>query len=81
MGHLGALEPDEMPRATAYVSQMIAMIERLIEGGYAYAAEGHVLFRVRSYQQYGALSGRSVDDMIAGARVEVLPQGLVRAVA
>ena len=73
MAALGALEPDHMPRATAYIPQMIAMIEGLIKGGHAYAAEGHVLFRVRSYKAYGGLSGRSVDDMIAGARVEVAP--------
>ncbi|MBU2999968.1 cysteine--tRNA ligase [Roseovarius nubinhibens] len=73
MAALGALEPDHMPRATAYIPQMIAMIEGLIDGGHAYAAEGHVLFRVRSYKAYGGLSGRSVDDMIAGARVEVAP--------
>jgi cysteinyl-tRNA synthetase len=52
---------------------MIAMIERLIAGGHAYAAEGHVLFDVHSYEEYGRLSGRSVEDMIAGARVEVAP--------
>jgi cysteinyl-tRNA synthetase len=52
---------------------MIAMIQTLLERGHAYEAEGHVLFRVRSYAEYGALSGRSVDDMIAGARVEVAP--------
>ena len=73
MGALGALEPDHMPRATAFVPQMVEMIGGLIEGGHAYAAQGHVLFRVRSYEAYGALSGRSVDDMIAGARVEVAP--------
>ncbi|RFP89533.1 cysteine--tRNA ligase [Rhodobacteraceae bacterium 63075] len=73
MAALGALEPDAMPRATGYIGEMIAMIEALIEKGHAYAAEGHVLFRVRSYEKYGALSGRSVDDMIAGARVEVAP--------
>lgn len=73
MGALGALEPDAMPRATAFIPQMVAMIEGLIASGHAYAAEGHVLFRVRSYEAYGALSGRSVDDMIAGARVEVAP--------
>ncbi|MDQ2065565.1 cysteine--tRNA ligase [Xinfangfangia sp. CPCC 101601] len=61
------------PRATEYIGAMIAMIEQLIEKGHAYAKEGHVLFRVRSYKEYGALSGRSVDDMIAGARVEVAP--------
>ena len=70
---LGVLEPTHSPRATAYVGQMIAMIEALIAKGHAYAAEGHVLFAVDSYERYGALSGRSVEDMIAGARVEVAP--------
>jgi len=73
MDALGALRPDQEPRATAFIGQMIAMIEDLIAKGHAYEKEGHVLFRVRSYQTYGALSGRSVDDMIAGARVEVAP--------
>jgi len=73
MDALGALRPTHEPRATAYVGQMIAMIVGLIEGGHAYAKEGHVLFRVRSFAEYGRLSGRSVDDMIAGARVEVAP--------
>ncbi len=73
MDALGALRPTQEPRATAYVGQMIAMIEVLIAKGHAYAKEGHVLFRVRSYADYGRLSGRAVDDMIAGARVEVAP--------
>ncbi|WP_288961047.1 cysteine--tRNA ligase, partial [uncultured Sulfitobacter sp.] len=73
MAEVGALEPDHMPRATAYIPQMVAMIEDLIAKGHAYAAEGHVLFSVESYKAYGALSGRSIDDMIAGARVEVAP--------
>ncbi|QFT80581.1 Cysteine--tRNA ligase [Roseovarius sp. THAF27] len=73
MGSLGALEPNEMPRATQYIPQMVAMIEKLIADEYAYEREGHVLFRVRKYADYGRLSGRSVDDMIAGARVEVAP--------
>ncbi len=73
MGALGALEPDHMPRATQYIGAMIAMIEDLIAKGHAYAADGHVLFSVSSYKDYGALSGRTVDDMIAGARVEVAP--------
>ncbi|OOY28518.1 cysteine--tRNA ligase [Thioclava sp. L04-15] len=73
MDALGALRPDHEPRATDYIGAMIAMIETLIADGHAYAAEGHVLFRVRSYKEYGALSGRTVDDMIAGARVEVAP--------
>lgn len=73
MGALGALEPTHAPRATRYIGEMIAMIEDLIAKGHAYAAEGHVLFKVESYEAYGKLSGRSIDDMIAGARVEVAP--------
>ena len=73
MDALGTLRPTHEPRATAYISQMIAMIERLIARGHAYEVAGHVLFDVRSYPAYGRLSGRSVDDMIAGARVEVAP--------
>ncbi|MFT6933111.1 MAG: cysteinyl-tRNA synthetase [Paracoccaceae bacterium] len=73
MDALGNLRPTHMPRATEYVAQMIAMTQGLIDSGNAYAAEGHVLFAVDSYENYGALSRRSVDDMIAGARVEVAP--------
>ncbi|RJK99212.1 cysteine--tRNA ligase [Paracoccus aestuarii] len=73
MDALGAARPDHEPRATAYVGQMVAMTADLIAKGHAYAAEGHVLFDVRSFPDYGKLSGRSVDDMIAGARVEVAP--------
>jgi cysteinyl-tRNA synthetase len=73
MAALGALPPTREPRATDYIAPMIAMIETLIARGHAYAAQGHVLFDVRSYAAYGRLSGRSVDDMIAGARVEVAP--------
>lgn len=74
MAALGALAPTEMPRATQYIAQMIKMIEELIAKGHAYAAEGHVLFAVDSWKdQYGKLSGRTIDDMIAGARVEVAP--------
>lgn len=73
MDALGAARPDHEPRATAYVGQMIAMTADLIAKGHAYEAEGHVLFDVRSFPDYGTLSGRSVDDMIAGARVEVAP--------
>ncbi len=73
MRAIGALEPSHMPRATAYIPEMVAMIEGLIRDDYAYARDGHVLFRVRKYAEYGALSGRSVDDMLAGARVEVAP--------
>jgi cysteinyl-tRNA synthetase len=73
MAALGNLEPNHMPRATEYIAQMIAMIEDLIGKGHAYAVDGHVLFSVQSDAEYGKLSGRSVDDMIAGARVEVAP--------
>ncbi|CAN1571123.1 CysS Cysteinyl-tRNA synthetase [Paracoccaceae bacterium] len=73
MDALGAARPDHEPRATEYIGQMVAMISGLIASGHAYEANGHVLFRVRSYKDYGKLSGRSIDDMIAGARVEVAP--------
>ncbi|WP_347139612.1 cysteine--tRNA ligase [Paracoccus sp. SSK6] len=73
MDALGADRPDHEPRATEYIVQMVAMIETLIARGNAYEVEGHVLFDVRSFPEYGRLSGRSVDDMIAGARVEVAP--------
>ena len=73
MDALGALRPTLEPRATEYIGQMIAMIEDLIANGHAYEKDGHVLFRVRSYEGYGKLSGRTIDDMIAGARVEVAP--------
>ncbi|WP_335946134.1 cysteine--tRNA ligase [Salipiger bermudensis] len=73
MAAVGVMEPTHMPRATEFIDQMIAMIGDLIEKGHAYEAEGHVLFAVESYKAYGGLSGRSVDDMIAGARVEVAP--------
>ena len=73
MGALGNLFPTHMPRATEYITHMVAMIEQLIADNHAYAAEGHVLFSVSSYADYGRLSGRSLDDMIAGARVEVAP--------
>ncbi len=73
MTALGALEPDHAPRATEYISEMIEMSSELIKKGNAYVADGHVLFDVSSYKAYGELSGRSIDDMIAGARVEVAP--------
>ena len=73
MARLGADAADLTPHATQHIAQIVAMCERLIASGHAYAAEGHVLFDVASYAEYGALSGRSVEDMIAGARVEVAP--------
>jgi cysteinyl-tRNA synthetase len=73
MAALGVQAPDLEPHATEHVPGIIAMIERLVAGGHAYAAEGHVLFRVRAYADYGALSGRDRRDLLAGARVEVAP--------
>ncbi len=73
MDALGAMRPTHEPRATGYIAQMVAMIEDLVAKDHAYAADGHVLFAVDSYADYGKLSGRSLDDMIAGARVEVAP--------
>jgi cysteinyl-tRNA synthetase len=71
MGALGALVPDAQPRATEYIPQMVAMIEQLVADGHAYEAEGHVLFDVPSFPDYGKLSRRPLDEMQAGARVEV----------
>ncbi len=73
LGALNVLAPDHEPRCTEYVEPMVAMIEELIEGGFAYAADGHALFDIHSYEKYGKLSKRSLDDMRAGARVEVAP--------
>ncbi|HOZ24018.1 MAG TPA: cysteine--tRNA ligase [Thermomonas sp.] len=73
LGVDGDFAPDIEPAATAHMPQMIAMIERLIREGHAYAAEGHVLFAVASFDGYGKLSRRDTDDMLAGARVEVAP--------
>jgi cysteinyl-tRNA synthetase len=73
MGALGVRPPDIAPHATQEIGPMIAMIERLIEHGNAYEAEGHVLFSVPSDPDYGVLSKRDRDSMIAGARVEVAP--------
>jgi cysteinyl-tRNA synthetase len=70
---LFCLEPDVEPRATEHVDLMIRMIETLIRQGVAYEVEGHVLFHVPAMPTYGRLSGRSRDDQIAGARVEVAP--------
>lgn len=70
---LGVLPPVVEPRATEHIAGMIAMIETLIAGGHAYVAEGHVLFHVPTFAAYGRLAGRSRDEMIAGARVEVAP--------
>jgi cysteinyl-tRNA synthetase len=73
MVRLGVDPPDIVPYATAHIAQIVAMCETLIAAGHAYAAQGHVLFDVSSYPEYGQLSGRSTDEMIAGARVEVAP--------
>ena len=69
----GILPPDIEPRATHHVGEMIALIAALIGSGHAYAADGHVLFSVRHFPDYGRLSGRNPDELLAGARVEVAP--------
>ncbi|MGY0612068.1 cysteine--tRNA ligase [Luteimonas sp. A501] len=73
MAALGVAPPDIEPEATAHIAEIIAMIERLVESGHAYAAESHVLFAVASFDGYGKLSRRELDDMLAGARVDVAP--------
>jgi cysteinyl-tRNA synthetase len=71
IARLGVAAPDVEPYATGHMAQIIAMIETLIARGHAYVAQGHVLFEVNSWPDYGQLSGRSLEDMLAGARVEV----------
>ena len=73
MANLGVLPPDEEPRATQHIGQMIEIIQRLIDAGHAYAAEGHVLFSVPSFKAYGHLSGHAPDELLAGARIDVAP--------
>lgn len=71
MDALNNLRPTHEPRATDHIADMIVMIEKLIENGFAYENQGHVLFDVAAYKKYGQLSNRSLDDMVAGSRVEV----------
>ena len=73
MAALGVMPPDIEPEVTAHMPQIVAMIEQLVESGHAYAAEGHVLFAVSTFDGYGRLSRRDPDEMLAGARVEVAP--------
>ena len=73
MAAIGNLPPTEEPCATAHVPEMVQVIERLIASGHAYEAQGHVLFAVANFAEYGKLSGRSPDDLLAGARVEIAP--------
>jgi cysteinyl-tRNA synthetase len=70
---LGCLAPTHTPRATDYVREMVAMIETLIADGFAYPEQGHVLFEVAKKSDYGKLARRSLDEMVAGARVDVAP--------
>ncbi len=70
---LGCLPPTVEPRATEHIEQMKTLIERLVADGHAYVADDHVLFDVPSMPDYGRLSHRSLDEMLAGARVEVAP--------
>ena len=71
MAALNNLPPSIEPRATEHVDAMLDLAQRLIDKGHAYESEGHVLFDVTSMDDYGLLSGRKLDDMLAGARVEV----------
>ncbi len=73
MGLLNVSPPDMAPHVTDHIPAIVAQIQSIVDAGCAYAAEGHVLFDVSSYKAYGALSGRNLDDMIAGARVEIAP--------
>lgn len=71
IARLNCLPPTYEPHATGHIAEMIAIIEKLLANGHAYVAQNHVLFRVESYKEYGALSGRRLEDLIAGSRVEV----------
>ncbi len=73
MQALGVLPPDIEPRATDHIPEMIGMIEQLIANDHAYVAEAHVLFRVKSFDDYGRLSRRDTRELLAGARVDVAP--------
>tara|TARA_B100001939_G_C16910009_1_gene604141 strand:- start:39 stop:1370 length:1332 start_codon:yes stop_codon:yes gene_type:complete len=73
MKYLNNLSPTKEPRATDYIDEMVLIIQKLISKGFAYEKEKHVLFNVKKYDLYGKLSGRNLEDMIAGARVEVAP--------
>ncbi|TXH05207.1 MAG: cysteine--tRNA ligase [Nevskiaceae bacterium] len=73
LGALGVAPPDHAPRVTAHLPQIVDMIQRLIASGHAYAAEGHVLFHVPAFPDYGRLSRRDTRELLAGARVEVAP--------
>src|SRR5437588_38195 len=68
---LGVQAPEVEPKATDHVPEMIALIERLVSGGYAYVVDGDVYFEVRRFPTYGKLSGRNLDELLAGARVDV----------
>lgn len=73
MAALGCLPPDVEPTATGHIAEMVALTEKLIARGHAYVAEGHVLFSVGSFSDYGKLSGRNQDELLAGARIDVAP--------
>src|SRR5438445_1342572 len=68
---LGVEAPDAEPKATDHVAEMVALIERLVAGGYAYVMDGDVYFEVRRFPAYGKLSGKNLDELLAGARVDV----------
>jgi cysteinyl-tRNA synthetase len=71
MARIGVLPGDVEPKATEHIPQMVALIERLIAGGFAYVVDGDVYFEVRAFPEYGKLSGKNLDELLAGARVEV----------
>ncbi len=71
MAQLGIMPPDVEPRATEHISKMLELVERLLAGGFAYVVDGDVYFEVRRFPAYGRLSGRNLDELLAGARVEI----------
>ena len=71
MNSLGVIKPDIQPHATDFINEMIDLVNKMIDNGTAYESEGHVLFNVTKYSAYGKLSGRNIEDQLAGSRVEV----------
>jgi len=71
MNSLGVIKPDIQPHATDFINEMIDLVNKMIDNGTAYESEGHVLFNVTKYSAYGRLSGRNIEEQLAGSRVEV----------
>ena len=74
MDALRVVTPDVTPKATEHISEMMDLISVLLEKGHAYSVDGDVYFAINNFHQYGGLSGRNLEEMIAGARVDISPE-------